>query len=76
MVFGGFSAEALADRIVNSGAKVLVTASGVMRGAKAVPLKKIADEACNISKSRGHQVSCSETYARQSACGCGALDLL
>lgn len=58
VVFGGFSAEALADRIVNCEAKVLITASGVMRGTKAVQLKKIADEACNISKSRNHEVRC------------------
>lgn len=58
VVFGGFSAEALADRLVNSGAKVLVTASGVMRGSKAVQLKKIVDEACNISKARVHEVCC------------------
>ena len=42
VVFGGFSAEALADRMVNSGAAVLITASGVMRGSKAVPLKKLS----------------------------------
>jgi acetyl-CoA synthetase len=56
VVFGGFSAEALADRIHNCRAKVLVTASGVMRGTKAVQLKQIADEACNICRSRSHEV--------------------
>jgi acyl-coenzyme A synthetase/AMP-(fatty) acid ligase len=56
VVFGGFSSEALADRLVNCTPQVLVTASGVMRGAKKVELKKIADEACSICKSRGHEV--------------------
>jgi acetyl-CoA synthetase len=37
IVFGGFSADALRDRIVNSGAKVLVVCDGTFRGNKAVP---------------------------------------
>jgi acetyl-CoA synthetase len=45
IVFGGFSADALRDRIVNSGAKLLVVWDGTFRGAKAVPQKAIADEA-------------------------------
>eukprot|EP00892_Ulva_mutabilis_P006453 jgi/Ulvmu1/417/UM001_0424.1 len=57
VVFGGFSSESLADRIVNCGAKVLITASGVMRGKKAIQLKQIADEACRISKARDAPVS-------------------
>ena len=39
VVFGGFSADALADRIVDSGAKVVMTCSSVMRGAKPIGLK-------------------------------------
>ncbi|MFO7913417.1 MAG: acetate--CoA ligase, partial [Desulfotignum sp.] len=56
IVFGGFSAEALADRIEDSLCKVLVTTDGVMRGAKAVPLKTAADRAMTLCRERGHQV--------------------
>ena len=45
IVFGGFSADALRDRIVNSGAKLLVVCDGTFRGAKAVPQKASADDA-------------------------------
>jgi acyl-coenzyme A synthetase/AMP-(fatty) acid ligase len=64
VVFGGFSAESLADRIADSGTKVLITASGVMRGKKMVPLKKLADEACRICQSRGCEVSLSPVATR------------
>ena len=45
VVFGGFSAEALADRIVDSTCKTLITANGTFRGAKAIPMKPNADQA-------------------------------
>jgi len=45
IVFGGFSADALRDRIVNGAAKVLVVCDGTFRGNKAVPQKATADEA-------------------------------
>ena len=45
IVFGGFSADALRDRIVNCEAKLLVVCDGTFRGAKAVPQKTSADEA-------------------------------
>jgi acetyl-CoA synthetase len=44
-VFSGFSAEALADRINDSGAKILVTADGAYRRGKIVQLKETADRA-------------------------------
>ena len=45
VVFGGFSAEALAGRINDCGARVLITADGGYRRGKAVALKPQADEA-------------------------------
>ena len=45
VVFGGFSAEALAGRIQDCKAKVLVTADGGYRRGKIVPLKENADGA-------------------------------
>jgi acetyl-CoA synthetase len=45
VVFGGFSAESLRDRINDQGAKVLVTADGGWRRGNVVPLKKISDDA-------------------------------
>ena len=45
VVFGGFSSQALADRINDAEAKVLITADGGWRRGEVFPLKKQADEA-------------------------------
>ena len=45
VVFGGFSAVALRDRINDAGARLLITADGGQRGGAPVELKKAADEA-------------------------------
>ncbi len=45
IVFGGFSAEALRDRIRDCNASVLITCDGTFRGSKAVPQKANADKA-------------------------------
>lgn len=45
IVFAGFSASALADRIVDASAKVVITSDGAYRGAKSIGLKSIVDEA-------------------------------
>jgi acetyl-CoA synthetase len=45
VVFAGFSAQALADRINDSSCKMVVTTDGSYRGAKEIPIKRIVDEA-------------------------------
>ncbi len=54
VVFAGFSAKSLADRINDAGCKVLITADGGYRGNKIINLKNIADQAmldsCSIKK--------------------------
>ena len=45
VVFGGFSAKSLQERIVDVGAIAVITADEQMRGGKALPLKVIVDEA-------------------------------
>jgi acetyl-CoA synthetase len=45
VVFGGFAANALRDRIIDAEAKLVITADGNYRGGKLIQLKKIVDEA-------------------------------
>jgi acetyl-CoA synthetase len=56
VVFGGFSAESLRDRINDSQASVLVTADGGFRRGAQVPLKRFADEALEGTPSLRHVV--------------------
>ncbi|MBU1341093.1 MAG: acetate--CoA ligase [Proteobacteria bacterium] len=64
IVFGGFSADALSDRILDSHCKVLVTTDGVMRGPKSVPLKGNADKALDLCEKKGHTVECCFVVSR------------
>jgi acetyl-CoA synthetase len=45
IVFAGFSASALADRIIDAEAKIVITSDGGFRGTKSIHLKNIVDEA-------------------------------
>ena len=56
VVFGGFSAESLRDRINDAKAKVLITADGGYRRGSVVPLKRSADEALEGTPSIEHMV--------------------
>ena len=48
VVFGGFSAKSLQERIIDAGAVAVITADEQMRGGKALPLKTIVDEALSL----------------------------
>jgi len=56
IVFGGFSAEALRDRILDAGAKMLITTNGYWRSGKTVSSKANADKACDLCLEQGHTV--------------------
>ncbi len=56
VVFGGFSAESLRDRINDATCSVLVTADGGWRRGQVVPLKQMADEALEGTPSIRHVV--------------------
>jgi len=45
VVFAGFSANSLADRINDASAKAVITSDGMFRGAKEMPVKRVVDEA-------------------------------
>jgi acetyl-CoA synthetase len=51
VVFAGFSANALADRIVDCQAKMILTSDGNFRGAKTIPVKAVVDEAVDNTSS-------------------------
>jgi acetyl-CoA synthetase len=56
VVFGGFSAESLRDRINDAQARLLITADGGYRRGNIVPLKEVADEALAGTPSIEHAV--------------------
>jgi acetyl-CoA synthetase len=56
VVFGGFSADSLADRILDSECETLITADGCFRGTKLIPTKDISDRAMTICAQKGFKV--------------------
>ncbi|MGA1465045.1 MAG: acetate--CoA ligase, partial [Balneolaceae bacterium] len=61
IVFAGFSAQSLAERIQDCDAKMLITNDGLRRGDKHVPLKDISDEALENCPSVHSVIVCQRT---------------
>lgn len=51
IIFGGFSAQAIADRVEDANASFVITCDGAFRGAKDIPLKSIVDKALEAPNS-------------------------
>lgn len=45
VIFGGFSAKSIADRVIDAQAEYIITCDGAYRGAKEIPLKSVVDDA-------------------------------
>ena len=56
VVFGGFSAKSLEDRIKDAAAKFVITADESVRGGKNIPLKKTVDDAPRRQRPHGGKV--------------------
>ncbi len=61
IVFAGFSANSLADRIIDAEAKIVLTSDGAYRGSKTIPIKEIVDEALETCPSVEHVVMVERT---------------
>lgn len=63
VVFGGFSASALSGRIQDCDCNIVITSDGAYRGAKAIPIKNIVDEALEICPSVKKVIVLERTHA-------------
>ncbi len=61
IIFAGFSANALADRIIDASAKMVITSDGGFRGTRTIPLKAITDEALKRCPSIKHAIVLKRT---------------
>ncbi len=64
VVFGGFSAVSLRERIIDSQAKLIVTADGGFRSGKVIPLKKNVDAAISECPSIEWCLVCKRTHTQ------------
>ncbi len=61
VVFGGFSAQSIADRLYDAQAAYVVTCDGAFRGAKDIPLKSVIDDALIGNKTVKRVIVCTRT---------------
>jgi acetyl-CoA synthetase len=61
VVFGGFSAQSIADRLADAQAEFVVTCDGAYRGAKDIPLKSVIDDALIGNKTVKRVIVCTRT---------------
>jgi acetyl-CoA synthetase len=61
VIFGGFSAQAIADRLDDAGAQFIVTCDGAFRGAKDIALKSVVDDALVGNKTIQKVIVCTRT---------------
>ncbi len=64
VIFGGFSADSLKERILDCGAKFVLTADGLFRGNKKIALKSIVDKALETCEQQGHLIEKCLVYKR------------
>ncbi len=56
IIFGGFSAQAIRDRVMDADSNIIITCDGAWRRGKIVPLKDNVDAACKELAREGHDV--------------------
>ena len=61
VIFGGFSAQSIADRLEDAKAEYIVTCDGAFRGAKDIPLKSVIDDALIGNKTIQRVIVCTRT---------------
>ncbi len=61
VVFGGFSAQSIADRLFDAQAEFIVTCDGAYRGAKDIPLKSVIDDALIGNRTVKKVIVCTRT---------------
>ncbi len=61
VVFGGFSAQSIADRLNDAGIEYIVTCDGAFRGAKDIPLKEVIDDALMGNTKVKRVIVCTRT---------------
>ncbi len=61
VIFGGFSAQSIADRLEDAKAEYIITCDGAFRGAKDIPLKSVIDDALIGNKTVKRVIVCTRT---------------